>query len=124
MIQPVADDRYHAPPPGPQKRFVEIRDKVFNLAPTVFAVTYDELLASNKRTAVHARWAIATVLRDAGYSLPEIGKALGIHHTTAMDAIRKVTTMIAESHPIGGAVEKLKRLTTEPQSETEGTADE
>lgn len=117
----MTDDRYHAPPPGPRKEFVEIRDRTFRLAPSVFAVTFDELLTSNKRTAVHARWAIATVLRDAGYSLPEIGKALGIHHTTAMDAVRKVTAMIAESHPIGGAVEKLKRLATEPQDETEGT---
>lgn len=57
-----------------------------------FAVSPDELTGPSRVARIaSARHVAAWLLRDSGYSYPEIGRALGGRdHTTAMASVRRV----------------------------------
>lgn len=53
-------------------------------------VTKEEILSrKKKRKYVQARYMAMRMLHDQGWSLGRIGRALGVHHTTVLYAIRK-----------------------------------
>jgi chromosomal replication initiation ATPase DnaA len=49
----------------------------------------DVLGTGRRRELVRARQAVALELRGSGYSLPEIGRHLGRHHTTILYLLRR-----------------------------------
>lgn len=53
-----------------------------------YGVSRKALLARNKaRNVVNARRTVAVELRARGYTLADIGDALGLHHTTVMNLL-------------------------------------
>lgn len=44
------------------------------------------------RSVIRGRWEIMRRARARGMSLPEIGRALGMHHTSVLHALRKAET--------------------------------
>lgn len=56
---------------------------------TRLRVSLRVVLARDRRAGVVAeRWRLARALRDLGWSLPRIGRALGRHHTAVLDMVR------------------------------------
>lgn len=44
----------------------------------------------NHKHLVRARWQAFKVFRDAGYSLPEIGRVFGKDHTTVLHGLKRL----------------------------------
>lgn len=81
--------------------------------PTV--VEHSERIAASRRLPVdrmfdgsadeeviHARWELIFWLRSGGRSYPQIGRMLGIHHSTVIHAVSKFKDEPDEGHTGGG----------------------
>jgi len=69
---------------------VQIAARTHNLAP-------ERILArSHERQPVAARRDVATHLRGRGYSLPQIGRALGLHHSTVLHYLQTAPSFLDE----------------------------
>jgi chromosomal replication initiation ATPase DnaA len=70
--------------------------RVFYAACEHFGITPEKALdGSRDRTCVNARHVAMWLMRDAGRSYPEIGKEIGMDHTSVMSGVRRV-----ESKPL------------------------
>lgn len=56
----------------------------------LYGVSPIEVLTGTGGQALKARQAVAWVLHKLGLSYPQIGSALGCHHTTAINSVRRV----------------------------------
>ena len=70
----------------------------------------DSLLSRRRDTRIlHPRQIALYLCRDlTPCSLPEIGRAFGIHHTTAFHSIRLIITRLAQDPELKAAVDKLR----------------
>ena len=66
-------------------------------AARVFDVTRQEILGADRcHRLCRARWAVMVALRQRGYSLPRIGRALGDRdHTTVMSGLKRAAAIRA-----------------------------
>lgn len=54
-------------------------------------MTWPQLTEKRKaRQVSHKRWEAFKVFREAGYSLPEIGRFFGMDHTTVLHGLRQL----------------------------------
>lgn len=64
-----------------------------------------------QRRIVHIRWAIAVAAREQGYSLPQIGRALGDRdHATILYAVRQSANLAERRPDHGKLVADITRL--------------
>lgn len=89
-------------PPGFKSREQKLLDAMQALA-TGHDLTMDDLRSIRKgRRLSRCRQLIAYTLHDIqGFSFPEIGRAMGKHHTTIMYAARRFRARLAEPDAAG-----------------------
>ena len=80
--------RQQSKPQGPFNHLTDYeRDVVASVASAFGQGAREIMSASRRRDVVAARAAIATILREAGYSLSRIGRVLKRDHTTVMHCL-------------------------------------
>ena len=66
-------------------------DSLIQRAADLYGVAVVDILAGSRALQVtKARQSAAWLLRGQGMSLPEVGRVLGVHHTTVLHACRKI----------------------------------
>lgn len=64
---------------------------IIHTAADLYGVSIDLLLSKSEEVhVVRARHAAAWLMHQRGLSYPQIGRALGRHHTTIMAAVRRI----------------------------------
>ena len=76
-------------------------------ASVMMGIPEEDIIAARDQLSCEIRYGIVKVLRDDGYSLPQIGRILKRHHTTIMDAERRANDLIGDS-VFAGFVEALR----------------
>ena len=95
-------NKYNAVP-NPSERFAEVRD-------VAERATGTKLGLSRGRSDVLVRYFISHQMKREGYSLSEIGRAMGRDHATILGHIRKLDWMLAQPRAYRDEIDKYKKF--------------
>ena len=88
---------------------VERADEFRRFVPDLFDIRDIE-------TARDARRALSWLLRQEGYVIEDIGRAIGHHHATVLADVKCVNKRSKTGHPLIATIEQLRRLAQQATS--------
>lgn len=91
-------------------RTMERAELVISRTAAAFGLRVAEIMdmSSHLRTTVRARHFAMLLLRESGFSYPEVGRAFNSDHTTAMHGIRQASNRLASDPRLREIVEGLR----------------